>query len=59
MAKETQSELEICNLNPLKQKEIKEFISSDESSEESGSNEDEDEDFEDYVKDGYHPIHLK
>lgn len=60
MGLDSQSDINIVNLNPNSQK-LKEYLSSDEDSDSRSSSGDEnsDEDFEDFHKDGYHPVHRK
>ena len=56
---ESQSEILLSNLNPTHKQKLKEFLSSSESdkSRSSSGDENSDEDFEDFKKDGYHPTH--
>ena len=58
MGLESQADLNIVNLNP--NQKLKEYLSDEETSEESShGDENSDEDFEDFHKDGYHCAHIK
>ena len=57
MGLESQADLNIINLNPNAKLKVKEFLSDEEES--SSNDENSDEEFEDFHKDGYHPAHIK